>query len=332
MALTKDQQTTVRDAAYRLGIPAAFALGIVDKESAGRAFYKVNGQNLPSIRIEGHYVYRLLKNNKPLRDKAVKMGLANPKVGGLKNPSTIAARYTLLDRIIAVVGGEIAYQSISIGIGQVMGTHYKRLGYASATQMFQAATASFDGQVMQMLSFIATDKKCLKAVQDFAYKAFALIYNGPKAKSSYWTELEEFVSFYNDGGSTVVKQPNKTALALERIKVLGFESIMQFQSARGLKVDGIVGPLTTAEIDEAEDERKKQAQAPAKSAIKVVTGAAGAGATVIAAENPDLLSSVIPIVQVIAPFGGKAVLLIAGAAIVVAVAVIAWNVWKNREK
>lgn len=194
MALNNSQQSAVRKEAAEVGIPADFALGIVDKESAGRAFYKVGKEQLPAIRIEGHYVYRLTEGK--VRDAAVAAGLAAQKSGVIKNSNTMAGRYTQLNRLIEIVGHEIAYQSISIGIGQVMGTNHELVGYPTATAMFQAATASFDNQVDQMLAFIANTPKAKRAALAYDYKGFALVYNGPKAKSSYWTELEQFVKSY----------------------------------------------------------------------------------------------------------------------------------------
>ena len=345
MALTKAQQKIVSDAAYRLGIPRNFALGVVDKESAGRAFWTIRGQKLPSIRIEGHYFYRLLP--KALRAKAVELGLASRKVGAVKNPKNMAARYDLLDKM-AELDLDAAYKSISIGIGQVMGEHAVRLGYIGvpgspppSVQMFQAACASFDAQVMQFLSFIATDKACLKAAQDFDYKAFTRIYNGRNGvKNGYHTELEQYVLSYEGGYKQSHGYEN-------RIKALGYEDVRAFQKAHGLTVDGLVGPITRSVLVKEEAEAKK-----AKNKPNVLAGAATGGAVITVAagaagENTeavtDTIETVITAVEAAKPIIEPAasvvlpalavlpkVLIVVGCLVMIGVAGwILWRVYKE---
>ena len=335
MALTTEQQSVIRDAAFTRGIPAAFALGIIDKESAGRAFYKVGTTNVPAIRYEGHYLYRLLVDTKDARTAAVKAGFAAKSSGVIKNPGNMASRYTFLDRVVAFLkeqglNTDLAYQSISIGIGQIMGSHYGKLGYGSAFAMWQAAAASFDGQAEQMLEFIYADKTGLRYAQDFNYKAFGKWYNGPKAPASYWIELEAFVKKYLTGDDV----PN---YALDRLNKLGFDNIMSFQSARGIKVDGIIGPITLENIVAAEKERALAAPKPAVTATQVVVGSVAAGASTVAAANPegvsDIVGAIVPIIDPItkgittlAPLGLPFILVAVG----IVLAVVVFNAIKKR--
>lgn len=330
MALTKDQQDHVRSAAMSLSIPAAIALGIVDKESAGRAFYTVKGAQLPAIRIEGHYVYKLLPADR--RAEAVRLGLAHKKAGGLKNPGTMAARYALLDKIIAFAGAEIAYQSISIGIGQIMGANFALAGSTSAVQMFQIATSSFSSQVVQMLSFIANQPKALKAAQSFDYKALALIYNGKNAPESYWIELQDFTDRYGDGFEATT--PVGENFDFGRIKALGFGTVLEFQAAAGVKVDGQIGPITRAAIATMEEARKK-ASTPVVTVTKAVVGGVTTVATATVAANPDWITSAVPVIEPtikgviqLAPLGLPFV--IVGAVLVIGV--VAFLAFKNRAK
>lgn len=292
MALTKAQQQIVADAAYRLGIPRAFALGVVDKESAGRAFWSVKGVKLPSIRIEGHYFYKYLPKDK--RADAVRLGLASPKAGVVKNPGTMSARYAMLDRM-AEIDIEAAYKSISIGIGQVMGTWAQRLGYNSvvyAVSMFQSACVSFDNQVLQFLSFIATDKQCLKAAQDYDFKTFARIYNGPNyKKNNYDTELAAYVLAYRDGDGRVSHDYTG------RVVALGYKDVKDFQHQKGLVVDGLVGDITRGAIIEAEAAAKKAKDKGTNNAIVVGAGSATVVAGGAVAENPDAIMGTVETVK-----------------------------------
>lgn len=319
MALTEQQRSTVRRLAQRYGIPAAFALGVVDKESAGRAFYTVKGEQRPAIRIEGHYVYRRLPASK--KAEAVKLGLAHAKAGGLKNPNNMAARYTLLGKIIEFAGAEIAYQSISMGIGQVMGSNFEVVGAGSARNMFQQAY-TFEGQVQHMLAFIANTPKALKAAKAYEYENFAKVYNGSAAKESYWLELAQFVRQYLNG-TDAPSVPVKHTADLERIKALGFDSVMSFQSNRGIKVDGIIGPITLEQIDLVEAERKKAAAIPVKETAVAIGGAVAAGSAGLSLEN---IQQFIPLIRDLAPLGGRVLLV----GVVIVAGIVGFNLVRSR--
>lgn len=73
---------------------------------------------------------------------------------------------------------EAAMESTSIGLGQIMGFHYKRLGYKTVGAMWDDAKQGEDRQVWQMFKFIATDKRLLKAVRDKNWHRIATLYNG----------------------------------------------------------------------------------------------------------------------------------------------------------
>lgn len=342
MALTNEQQTIVRDSAQVRGIPAAFALGIVDKESAGRAFYKVDGENLPAIRYEGHYLYRLLKPWPKVRAAAVKAGFASKSSGVVKNPGNMASRYTFLARVsqwlmvqdMGTLGSnqksDLAYQSISIGIGQVMGSHYTLLGYSSALSMFNHAAKNFEGQVDQMLEFIYVNKNLLRAAQNYNFTAFAKGYNGPNYKvNNYDVDLQKYVGQYDDDyAGAPVADP-----WIARIKALGFGNVMAFQSSRGLKVDGIIGPVTRENVVAVEKERAIAAKPPVSSG-QVLAGTAAVTVATAAASAPDLVASVLPVIDpvvkaitTLAPLGLPFVI----AAAVIVVGVVVFLAIKNRK-
>lgn len=71
-----------------------------------------------------------------------------------------------------------AMQSTSIGLGQIMGFHYKRLGYASVGEMWDDAKKGLDRQVWQICQFIKTDKWLGIAIKYKDWNRIAEIYNG----------------------------------------------------------------------------------------------------------------------------------------------------------
>lgn len=312
MSLSKEQREIVKTNARFGNLPVSFGLGLIDKETGGRVLYPVNGEQVPAIRIEGHYFYKLLSGDK--RKEAVAAGLAASKAGIIKNPKTMTARYAMLRRMVAI-DKTAAYQSISIGAGQIMGTHAEKLGYDSAEDMWVDAK-DFEGQVTQLFEFINSDPVLSKAAVGRDYKTFALRYNGPKAPKSYWEDLQRFDEAYMSGAAS--EHPVDTDW-LARIKSLGFGSVMEFQQSRSVKVDGIVGPITREEVAEAEAERKKAKQAPLEAAGKIGGAAIGVGTSAVAIDNPDAVNSIVQsaepittLVKTLAPLGTQALMVGAG--------------------
>ena len=161
-------------------------MATIEVESGGRTFAHVDGRKEPLIRFEGHYFYRRLSGEK--RDRAVAAGLASPKAGAIPNPRTQAARWELLNRA-AEIDAEAAFESISIGVGQVMVAHWQWLGYDSPTAMVNEARHSLDGQILQMFKFIQK-AGLIDALRRKDWTAFARGYNGPAyARFGYHTKL-----------------------------------------------------------------------------------------------------------------------------------------------
>lgn len=73
---------------------------------------------------------------------------------------------------------EKAMESTSIGIGQILGLHYKRLGFPSVNAMWDNAKTGEDAQLEQFFKFIASDAKLLSAVRMGNTHLMAYYYNG----------------------------------------------------------------------------------------------------------------------------------------------------------
>lgn len=71
-----------------------------------------------------------------------------------------------------------AMESTSIGLGQIMGFHYKTLGFNTVGEMWDDAKAGLKNQVMQILGFIKSNPKLLKAIQELDWHHCAVYYNG----------------------------------------------------------------------------------------------------------------------------------------------------------
>lgn len=71
-----------------------------------------------------------------------------------------------------------AMESTSIGLGQIMGFHYSRLGYKTVGDMWNDAKVSEVNQLRQLVKFIATDSVLYKAIKAKDFHTVAVRYNG----------------------------------------------------------------------------------------------------------------------------------------------------------
>jgi len=76
-----------------------------------------------------------------------------------------------------------AMESTSIGLGQIMGFHWKRLGYSSVGEMWDDAKKGLHRQVWQIFKFIDTDIKLQSCLKARDWDGVASIYNGSAYKA-----------------------------------------------------------------------------------------------------------------------------------------------------
>ncbi|MEN0040411.1 MAG: N-acetylmuramidase domain-containing protein [Pseudomonadota bacterium] len=177
---------TISEIADRLKCHPAALLSVVEVESGGRTGATVRGRFQPLIRFEGHYFDRFLKGD--ALETARLAGLADRKAGRIKNPRSQTARWDMLDRAIAI-DRTAALSSCSWGVGQVMGSHWKWLGYGSVDALVAEARSGVAGQVELMVRYIER-AKLVDALQTCDWHRFARIYNGPAyAKHGYHTRM-----------------------------------------------------------------------------------------------------------------------------------------------
>lgn len=261
---------TVQTIAEEIKVPPAALLAVVDVESGGRVFARVNGKNEPLIRFEGHYFDRFLRGEP--RIKARKAGLANPVPGRVRNGRSQASRWKKLDRAIDI-NRVAALSSCSWGVGQVMGAHWKWLGYGSVDALVAEARSGLAGQVRLMARYI--DKaNLIHALRSQNWRKFARVYNGPAfAKNQYDVKMAQAFDRYqrrylppqlpqpaSANGTklqfglrgSAVKQAQKKLSALGYlIKADGMFGLMTdrtvraFQRDHGLEETGIIGKAET---------------------------------------------------------------------------------------
>lgn len=182
MRFDDDTLRAASRAAKELGVPVNHLLAVAEVESAGHVFATVDGVQEPLVRFEGHWFYKLIVAHK--RAEAVKKGLARKKAGAVKNPASQQERWDKLIKPAAALDKQAAYESTSWGLGQVMGFHWKALGYGSVLALVDHARRGAGGQIELMARFIRANPKLKAALAKGDWATFASGYNGPGYKAN----------------------------------------------------------------------------------------------------------------------------------------------------
>lgn len=263
---------TIKRIAIESNMDAASLLAVISVESGGKIFANIGGKLEPIIRFEGHYFYRLLPKAK--RNIAVTKGLAHRRAGYIKNARSQKNRWKFLNKCIAL-DRDAALQSTSWGVGQVMGSHWRWLGYASVDAMISDVRKGIGGQTKLMVRFIkkANLERFIEAKD---WPAFARSYNGSGYKKHKYDvkiakAYQQYAALERDDVHFKVSKPNRNSRVVLRLgdsgeyvyalqldlRKCGFlivadadfgpvtrKAILAFQKQNNLHVDGIVGPKT----------------------------------------------------------------------------------------
>ncbi len=176
----------IREQASKLGVEAAALKAVIEVEAKSSGF---NQDGTPVILYERHKFYEGLRAinwiTKAREWFKQYPDLCNPSPGGYGKYSEQhdkLARASKLNR-------EVALESCSWGLGQVMGYHWKSLGYESLQSFINAMYRDEASQLDAMCRYISVNN-LVNAVRSKDWKAFARGYNGKNyAINSYDTKL-----------------------------------------------------------------------------------------------------------------------------------------------
>ena len=171
-------------AAERLDVPLASIYAVNEVESNGKGFLD-NGK--PVILFERHIMYRQLATPRhdgddpaELKRHADQLAIVNPalvnqKPGGYVGGTAEHQRLAMA----RLIDDTAALESASWGAFQIMGFHWKRLGYSSVQDFVTAMSAGESQQFDAFTRFIETDPALHKALKARKWAEFAKLYNGP---------------------------------------------------------------------------------------------------------------------------------------------------------
>lgn len=296
----------IGDIADRLKYPAAALQAVAEVESNGQPYALVKGKQEPLIRWEGHYFDERLTPAQ--RAVARAQGLASPRAGGVKNPKSQAARWEIVTRA-ALINRQAALESFSIGLGQVMTAHWKRLGFSSVDDMIRLARRDAGGQIDLMARYI--DKFGLDdELRRLDFTGFARGYNGSGFRKMGY-HLKMAAAYHRLAGSMPVSEVTgmlrmgsrgarvrqlQTLLvrAGYAVKVDGDygsstrDAVRDFQKAHKVKVDGVTGPETIRLLEawkQSPAEQPGQQLVTEVSEVKDATKGGGVLVLIVAARD-----------------------------------------------
>ena len=183
--MKKLDQDDFAKAASALGVPVAAIRAVTDVESKGSGFLP---DGRPVILFERHVMYRQM-DKLGLDAKGLEIRfptLVNSRPGGYKGG---AAEHDRLG-VAATFNRQSALESCSWGLFQIMGFHWKLLGYASVQDFVNAMYRSEGDQLDAFVRFIKANPNLLRALKAQDWEAFAAGYNGPQYRTNqYHTKL-----------------------------------------------------------------------------------------------------------------------------------------------
>lgn len=173
-------------AAARLAVDVASVYAVNAVESSGSGFLK----GVVRILYERHQMRRQLLANRPdldvMRLQARHPNLVNDTSGGYIGNDGEWSRLYLARQI----DERSALESASWGAFQIMGYHWKRLGYPNVFEFAASMQRSESAQLDAFVRFIETDPALHSALKRRDWARFARIYNGAGyAKNQYDTKL-----------------------------------------------------------------------------------------------------------------------------------------------
>lgn len=175
------------NAAARLSVPVAAVKAVATVESNGGGFLS---DGRVKVQYEPHVMYQRLKEHFG-QARADKELAAHPDLVALRAGSyqSTDKEDKDMDRAAKLIDRASALEAASWGGFQIMGYHWKTLGYPTQ-QAFINEQYSAAGQLETFVRFILADSRLARALRAKDWKTFAFIYNGKNyAANRYDTKL-----------------------------------------------------------------------------------------------------------------------------------------------
>lgn len=230
------------DVVHQLGGDEPSLWALLTVETRGFGFLP---DRRPKILYERHIFHKRTKGRYTVANPDISSSLSGGYQGGTAEYGRLA-RAIKLDR-------QVAFESASWGLGQIMGFNAVKLRYLGAEEMVTRFLDGEDAQLDGALRFIVDNPALESAFRNKKWTKVAFFYNGEAyAKNAYHIKLERYCDLYTIKGTPSIE----IRAAQARLTYLGFTprgvdgllgdgtrtAVIAFQKSRGI-------PLT-AELDE----------------------------------------------------------------------------------
>ncbi|MEM9333133.1 MAG: N-acetylmuramidase domain-containing protein [Pseudomonadota bacterium] len=263
------QRSEIEEIAKENALEPAILLALVQVQCRGRLQRRVKGKLKPSVRFEAHEFYQLLPNAK--RNLAIVRGLATFQEGRIRNSIWQPYRWKMIGRA-EEIDRTAALASCRWGCGEIKGSLWHWLGYASVDGLVEEACLGSTGQVRLLMRYLLRSGE-IEKLQRHDWAGFARAFKGPRYRNKkYDRKLIAAYKHYSSGfmmPEVSRRLPARNGMIDLRfgahgIKVkklqkdlrkLGYSlktdgdfgpaterMVRLFQSENDLKVDGVFGP------------------------------------------------------------------------------------------
>lgn len=235
----------------QLGGDAPSLWALLTVETRGFGFFP---DRRPKILFERHIFHKRTKG----RHSASHPDISSSTSGGYQGD---IAEYGRLEQAIKL-DRQAALESVSWGLGQIMGFNAVELGYADTEEMVKKFIEGEDEQLDGSRRFIAKNPTLTSAFQNKNWMKVASLYNGPAfEKNRYHIKLAHFCELYTTTGTPSIDvraaQANLTFLGFNPGGVDGLfgkatrAALNAFQKAQGLPATGELDDGTLNELQTA---------------------------------------------------------------------------------
>jgi N-acetylmuramidase len=189
--------------AHRLGLSPAAVAALMIVESGGKAF---GDRDRPIARFENHvfdrqwgtanaavFAQHFQYNSWRGATHRFRELPTDPWLACHRNQTV---EWQCIELAARLAGPEPALRSASFGAGQIMGFNHARVGFASATAMVEAFTASLRAQVTAILSFIGASTTLLAHAAAGQWLPIARAYNGGGQAAAYAAKIGSYHAAY----------------------------------------------------------------------------------------------------------------------------------------
>lgn len=249
-----------RRAAKALNCPISHVQAVVHVEAAGETFWELEGARVPPLRPEAHWFGKLTGHRFDASHPSISCRRWTPALAA-RSRAEAWAQYQLMKSL----DPKAAIEATSWGPFQIMGFHWRALGFASPEAFLDAQDGpDDDAQMDTFVRLVKSDLFMWDALRRGDWEAWETSYNGGGYGGAYAAKIRAALPLFE--GEQVGTVPRLLHIGMfgsdvaELQRALGMKvadghfgpatqaAVKSFQSAHGLVVDGRVGTLTRRAI------------------------------------------------------------------------------------